>query len=65
MEKTHKKTTYVRYVGELPEVNLRDDGLPADVRSNIRFTFENTNPFTVQYVTIGMSLFGIYTIDAN
>jgi hypothetical protein len=65
MEKKFRKATYVRYIGELPEVDLREDGLPADVRSDIRFTFENTNPFTVQYVTIGMSLFGIYTIDAN
>jgi hypothetical protein len=46
-------------------VEVRDDGIPADVRSDIKFSWENTKPFTVDYVTVGQSLFAVYTVQVN
>ncbi len=65
METKYKTTTLVRYIGELPTVEVRDDGIPADVRSDIKFSWENTKPFTVDYVTVGQSLFAVYTVQVN
>jgi hypothetical protein len=65
MEKKYTTTTYVRYIGELPVIEFNDDGSPVDARSDIRFTWENTKPFSVQYVTTGMSLFAVYTVQVN
>jgi hypothetical protein len=65
MPQNYQTTTYVRYIGELPTIEFKEDGTPVDVRSDIRFTWKNTQPFTVQYVTYGLSLFGIYTVQVN
>lgn len=65
MTKTYKTTTYVRYIGELPSIEFKDDGTPVDVRSDIRYSWDNTSPFTVQYVTVGLSLFAVFTVQVS
>lgn len=61
MDNKYQTTTYVRFLGKLPDVDLGDQG----VSSKIRFSFINDRPFDVDYVTFGQNLFAVYTVHVN